>query len=90
MLLLAAVTSYCSLHAALLPALALFQCRGAANSAPPLLPPPAARRSRDVLVLCGDISDELGALEAALSLLASKFMSVFYVPGAPAPGLRVP
>ncbi|KAL4428836.1 hypothetical protein ABPG77_005274 [Micractinium sp. CCAP 211/92] len=42
----------------------------------------ALPRSRsDVLVVSGDVSDELAALEAALGMLASKFGAVFYCPG---------
>lgn len=35
----------------------------------------------DVLVVSGDVSDELAALEAALGTLASRFGAVFYTPG---------
>ena len=35
----------------------------------------------DVLLLCGDVSDELGTLEAALRLLAARFRHLFYIPG---------
>lgn len=54
-----------------------------AHPARPLARPHAPRppcRS-DVLVVCGDVSDELAALETALATLASKFGHVFYVPG---------
>lgn len=34
-----------------------------------------------MLIACGDVSDELAALETALATLASKFAHVFYVPG---------
>lgn len=35
----------------------------------------------DVLIVCGDVSDEMAALETALATLKSKFGHVFYVPG---------
>ena len=35
----------------------------------------------DVLIVSGDVSDELPALEEALSTLAGKFAHLFYVPG---------
>lgn len=34
-----------------------------------------------MLIVCGDVSDELAALETALATLKSKFGAVFYVPG---------
>lgn len=38
-------------------------------------------RRDDVLIVCGDVSDEMAALETALATLKSKFGHVFYVPG---------
>lgn len=47
-----------------------------------LLALPAFRPRRDdVLIVCGDVSDEMAALETALATLKSKFGHVFYVPG---------
>ena len=34
-----------------------------------------------MLIVSGDVSDELSSLEEALSTLAAKFAFVFYVPG---------
>lgn len=50
-----------------------------------LTPPPAETAAPcrgDVLVVSGDVSDELAVLERALGALAAKFGHVFYTPGA--------